>query len=163
MQYKDIDRVTWPQCQKVLPLTYDNSLSYYEAICKLVETLNQVIAIVNEIDLSVLDDLRNRIAECERDNIEQDNSITYLNECCKTVNELIDKLNSDVSELSERINSVSTIVSMHTVELENHEVRITELEKYQSQMLLKKEVANLHIGDLFNMQAEEFERSEIHV
>ena len=30
-------------CQKVLPLVYDNSLSYYEVLCKVVEYLNQVI------------------------------------------------------------------------------------------------------------------------
>lgn len=30
-------------CQKVLPLVYDNSLSYYELLCKVVEYLNRVI------------------------------------------------------------------------------------------------------------------------
>lgn len=30
-------------CQKVLPLVYDNSLSYYEVLCKVVEYLNRVI------------------------------------------------------------------------------------------------------------------------
>lgn len=35
-------------CQKVLPLVYDDSLSYYEVLCKVVEYLNQVIDAVNE-------------------------------------------------------------------------------------------------------------------
>ena len=30
-------------CQKVLPLVYDNSLSYYEVLCKLTEYLNKII------------------------------------------------------------------------------------------------------------------------
>ena len=30
-------------CQKVLPLVYDDSLSYYEVLCKVVEYLNKVI------------------------------------------------------------------------------------------------------------------------
>lgn len=30
-------------CQKVLPLVYDNSLSYYEVLCKVIEYLNNVI------------------------------------------------------------------------------------------------------------------------
>lgn len=30
-------------CQKVIPLVYDNSLSYYEVLCKVVEYLNNVI------------------------------------------------------------------------------------------------------------------------
>jgi len=35
-------------CQKVLPLVYDDSLSYYELLCKVVEYLNNVIQAVNE-------------------------------------------------------------------------------------------------------------------
>lgn len=30
-------------CQKVLPLVYDDSLSYYEVLCKLVDYLNKMI------------------------------------------------------------------------------------------------------------------------
>ena len=36
-------------CQKILPLTYDNSLSYYELLCKVVHYLNDVINEVNTI------------------------------------------------------------------------------------------------------------------
>lgn len=34
-------------CQHVLPLVYDDSLSYYEAICKVVDKLNETITYVN--------------------------------------------------------------------------------------------------------------------
>ena len=41
-------------CQKVLPLVYDNSLSYYEVLCKVVDYINNLIdndkIIVGEID-----------------------------------------------------------------------------------------------------------------
>lgn len=30
-------------CYKVLPLTYDNSLSYYEVLCKVVKYINELI------------------------------------------------------------------------------------------------------------------------
>ena len=30
-------------CQKVLPLVYDNSLSYYEVLCKITDYLNKII------------------------------------------------------------------------------------------------------------------------
>ena len=36
-------------CQKVLPLVYDDSLSYYEILCKVVQYLNKVIEDVNTI------------------------------------------------------------------------------------------------------------------
>lgn len=35
-------------CQKVLPLVYDDSLSYYEAVCKIVDKLNEVVNATNE-------------------------------------------------------------------------------------------------------------------
>lgn len=34
--------------QKVLPLVYDDSLSYYEVLCKVVHKLNEVIAYVGD-------------------------------------------------------------------------------------------------------------------
>ena len=41
-------------CQKVLPLVYDDSLSYYEVLCKVVKYINDLIdsdkEIVDEID-----------------------------------------------------------------------------------------------------------------
>ena len=36
-------------CQKVLPLVYDNSLSYYELLCKVVDYLNHTIEDVNAV------------------------------------------------------------------------------------------------------------------
>lgn len=36
-------------CQKVLPLVYDDSLSYYELLCKVVDYLNKMGEIVNEV------------------------------------------------------------------------------------------------------------------
>lgn len=33
----------WFWCQKVLPLVYDNSLSYYEVLCKCVQYINDII------------------------------------------------------------------------------------------------------------------------
>ena len=41
-------------CQKVLPLVYDDSLSYYELLCKVVQYLNDVIANVDGLHSDVL-------------------------------------------------------------------------------------------------------------
>lgn len=40
-------------CYKVLPLVYDDSLSYYEILCKVVDYINQMI----EEDKSYVDDI----------------------------------------------------------------------------------------------------------
>lgn len=49
-------------CQKVLPLVYDDSLSYYELLCKVVHYLNNVIQAVNE-DTAEIDNLKTLFAE----------------------------------------------------------------------------------------------------
>lgn len=40
-------------CQKVLPLVYDDSLSYYELLCKVINYLNNVIQNVDNLNTSV--------------------------------------------------------------------------------------------------------------
>lgn len=50
----------WFWCQKVLPLVYDDSLSYYEVLCKVVEYLNNMITDVNNIVENV-EELQNEI------------------------------------------------------------------------------------------------------
>ena len=44
-------------CQKVLPLVYDNSLSYYEVLCKVVKYINDLIDSDKEI-IEDIDELR---------------------------------------------------------------------------------------------------------
>ena len=43
-------------CQKILPLVYDESLSYYELLCKTIDYLNTVISTTNALTENV-DDL----------------------------------------------------------------------------------------------------------
>lgn len=42
MLYKDLNTFKF-WCQKVLPLVYDDSLSYYEILCKVVDYINNMI------------------------------------------------------------------------------------------------------------------------
>ena len=44
-------------CQKVLPLVYDDSLSYYEVLCKVVRYINNLIDTSNEI-IQYVDELK---------------------------------------------------------------------------------------------------------
>jgi hypothetical protein len=45
--FKTIEHVRF-WCFKVLPLVYDDSLSYYEVLCKVVAKLNEMITELNE-------------------------------------------------------------------------------------------------------------------
>lgn len=49
-------------CQKVLPLVYDNSLSYYEVLCKVVHYINKLID-DDKIMADEIDALREEIEE----------------------------------------------------------------------------------------------------
>ena len=51
-------------CQKVLPLIYDDSLSYYELLCKVVKYLNDVISNVDGLKVDI-DNLLNAYKELE--------------------------------------------------------------------------------------------------
>lgn len=46
-------------CYKILPLVYDQTLSYYETLCKVVDKLNEVIEFV---DSSLMDRVRELIS-----------------------------------------------------------------------------------------------------
>ena len=46
-------------CQKVLPLVYDDSLSYYEVLCKVVDYINKLI----ETDKELISDVETLKAE----------------------------------------------------------------------------------------------------
>lgn len=42
-------------CQKVLPAVYDDSLSYYELLCKVIEKLNGLISVDNEQSKAIVE------------------------------------------------------------------------------------------------------------
>lgn len=42
-----MDKIIIPCSAKILPLTYDDSLSYYEQLCKLTNKMNELIDFVN--------------------------------------------------------------------------------------------------------------------
>lgn len=52
-------------CQKVLPLVYDNSLSYYEVLCKVVTYINNLITDTNDI-IDNVNELKNELNVVEK-------------------------------------------------------------------------------------------------
>lgn len=42
-----INNIPYYRCQKILPLVYDDSLSYYENVCKLTSKMNEIIDDIN--------------------------------------------------------------------------------------------------------------------
>lgn len=55
---KLFNNVCIPYCQKVLPLVYDDSLSYYEVLCKLTGKINELITYIENFEENVADDVK---------------------------------------------------------------------------------------------------------
>lgn len=51
----------WFRSQKVLPLVYDDSLSYYEVLCKFRDKLNEVIGVINGSLVEILEPIVSEI------------------------------------------------------------------------------------------------------
>lgn len=51
-------------CQKVLPLVYDDSLSYYEVLCKVVDYINKIIGDMQTTDTEITE-LQNEIKQIQ--------------------------------------------------------------------------------------------------
>lgn len=71
------------KCHKILPLVYDESLSYYEVLCKCVASLNEVIESTNQLN----------------DNVADINS--RENELSDKVNELVENINNLEAEMDD--------------------------------------------------------------
>ena len=52
-------------CFKVLPLVYDDSLSYYEVLCKVRDKLNEMLKSMSELD-STIKSLQQAIAQIQK-------------------------------------------------------------------------------------------------
>ena len=70
-------------CQSVLPLVYDESLSYYEVLCKIVERINTMQEQINSI-VDNADSLETKIDKLESyvihyfENLDIDNELTKI-------------------------------------------------------------------------------------
>lgn len=79
-------------CQKVLPLVYDQSLSYYEVLCKLVEGLNGLLKEIDQMqeDLERIPVIEQAISEMQQE-IEKIKTGEYIENYIEALREWIDK------------------------------------------------------------------------
>lgn len=111
--------------QAVLPLVYDESLSYYELLCKVIAKINEILVILNEFDPEVFNEIYRRLEVLE--SVTENHEI-QINEIKNVLNELT----QNVYNLNITVNNLVEQVGTHESELENHEQRITALESIVS-------------------------------
>lgn len=95
MAYIDVSKIEAIRfmCHKVLPLVYDESLSYYEVLCKVADKLNVTIEAVNQLD----------------DNVEAlANSVNVLND---RVTAIANEINTFEQNVTNRFNALEAAIN----------------------------------------------------
>lgn len=92
-------------CYEILPLVFDNSLSYYECLCKVVAKINEVIA-----------NMENFVEEANK---YTDSQIAALDEkITKQLNYTIVKLEAEMKALQDSVNAIQKDLLQRMQELE---------------------------------------------
>lgn len=169
-----VSKIQYLYCQKVLPLVYDESLSYYEAICKFQKKLNEVIDALDGISLEVLEeaerytdkaiaeqraDIDRLVAELnaliERTKGEFDGKIDELGEQYRqftnTVNANIILINQKLEEMNNKIDADIIGVNART------DLAIAQNNEYifdviQNNLPTELKVTNMFTGDRMSIQ-----------
>lgn len=99
-----MERFYYPRCQKVLPAIYDESLSYYETLCKLVHKINELIENINSIDIDkITEDVLNQV----RDELQTE------------INKIYQEIEENNEEINNKFDGVYQTMSENYVELDN--------------------------------------------
>ena len=145
-------------CQKVIPLSYDDSLSYYEVLCKVVEHLNTLsdnyngmVDQINEL-VQEIADLENPIEELYRAfEVFKDEINLEMENYEDVVNGKIDLINNRLVELVELITAEDNrILNLCRQEIEeNNEYILNEMAQFLSNIL----VLNYFTGEYVSIQS----------
>ena len=112
----DVKRVNhW--CHKTLPLAYDDSLSYYETVCKLVAKINEMVDTLNNVTVDVIDEanaytdsaivngLKSVADSVERVNNVKDTLLAQYEATIEEANRLKNELNEEYAKFMNLTNS----------------------------------------------------------
>ena len=106
-------------CYKVLPLVYDEALSYYEQLCKVLKTLNETVTAVNDLNTAVGD---------------LSGNVTSLTE---RVNSMTAEIETFERQVNNTLANINLVLAQYDERFNEYEGRFDELEEE-----LKKEIAN---------------------
>lgn len=139
--------VHW-HCQKVLPLVYDDSLSYYEMVCKLVAKCNEIIEQINDYD-DVINELREALVD-----------ISDMKIAIDKINTAIDTINSRIDEQAVVIKSVDEYAKALSKRVDTNEDAISQLtlviKDFNDNVDIKLNALEKKLTDLFNSFTADF-------
>lgn len=113
-------------CQKILPLVYDDSLSYYELLCKVVWYINQIIDNMKEFadELNDFETTFNEFVEKFNAWVEEISGwkalLDDMNERLSTAEGTVADLNALVEELNSKLSGLENQFTSSVEELQNN-------------------------------------------
>lgn len=107
-------------CHKVLPLIYDDSLSYYETLCKLYALVTKLIELCNEL-IDAVKELNGRVTVLEQ-------TVDLLNQELIKLKGRMDSAESKIETLEDTVNSIQTSITNIMNTLNDYGDRITQVE-----------------------------------
>lgn len=156
-------------CQKVLPAVFDDSLSYYESVCKLVAKINEMVDAINNISVDILDEARaytdsaiklfdNKV-QSSVDEVYQIRGQLYalVDELNNQYNDFVQLTQSQLLLFGNRLNSVNTRIDDVTISInertdtaikQNNDYLLTELGRTLSQV----KILNYFTGEYVALQ-----------
>ena len=97
---------------KVLPLVYDDSLSYYEVLCKVVEKINEMIPIVNSVSSTIREEVDAILNQWKEDGtldaIINENIFGELNEQVESNTTAIDNILGNIVGINTALGGMDT-------------------------------------------------------
>ena len=100
-------------CQKVLPLVYDESLSYYEVICKVAKTVNDLICFNKEL-CAEWEKFRDEFSTNINDTVREILNQWAIDGTLETIinDEIFGKINADINTLENEMNELKKTYEM---------------------------------------------------
>lgn len=89
-------------CHKVLPASFDDSLSYYEVVCKLTDKVNEIIATYDDLQEQI-DALDSRIADNDTDISKLFTLVSDLDDKVETYNSKVLALIAEIFSILDKI------------------------------------------------------------
>lgn len=116
-------------CQTVLPLVYDESLSYYELLCKITGYVNKLIEDVKNLETEV-DALDGRVTVVETAVENLDGRVTVVETAVEALETNVENVKTNVENLGERVENVENAVE--NLETESERFVKSVYESYES-------------------------------
>ena len=136
-----IKSIPFPLCQKVLPTVYDNSLSYYEQICKLTRCCQEILKeltdwseTIKELEIAIqdIDGMKTDISEIKISLRNVYSSLDNLDNAIKDVNTYAHQLEGRISNNEEAISDLVKMIANFNANVDD---KLNALEKKLTNMI----------------------------